>query len=171
MSSPHAAFVVTSQEEIETEKPSSGGGRCEFSTDWAIDLRPRRARASSRREEQDGPLFQALSHDQLLGLAHDTVEAARDHEPDRVETTTLRLFEAFSDHMLAELPALMRLPAGDPRNVRHGQQQVEDLLLDLAACAAEGTEHCECENLAGEVEAQLARQTSDEGSQLLAAAD
>ena len=173
MSSPYEAFRVTSQVQIHTGRQAEEGDDCGFATEWAIapSSGRQRIRPSCRKTELDVARSGVLGHDQVLRLAHETVEAAHDHEPERVESKTRRLFEALSDHMRTERPALMRLRASDLRLIRRGQQQVEGLLLDLATSAAERTEHCECESLAGEVEAELARQATDERRQLLAAAD
>lgn len=116
--------------------------------------------------------FPTLSHDQLLSLARKTVEAARNHDFDHVEANALQLFEAFSDHVQAERPVfLQHLRSGDARLIRHAQQQIEDLLLKLAASAAQKADGCSCENLADDVVARLALQAADEGRQLLAVAD
>lgn len=152
---------------------NSSSDECAFITDWAIapSSWSRRDRHPSSGKDGAGHQFPPLSHDQLLELAHQTAEAARDHDPDRVEADALRLFEALSDHVLAERAAFFHLPAGDARLIRRGRQQIEDLLLDLAASAAEKTGSCECERLADDVVAQLALQATEERRQLLAAAD
>lgn len=152
---------------------SSPSDQSAFTTDWAIAPTSWSRRDRHPSSGKDGAVYQfpILSHDQLLELAHQTVEAAHDHDPDRVEADTLRLFEALSDHVLAEGPALFHLPASDARLIRRGQQQIEDLLLDLAASAAEKIGSCECEILADDVVAQLALQAAAERRQLLTAAD
>lgn len=154
--------------------PPFDGHTCEFTTDWAIAPSPcsRPGRPASGRRE--GPLHpvRTLNHDQLLSLARQTAEAARDHDAARVEADAFQLFEALSDHVLAERPEFLRhLRSGDARLIRHAQQKIEELLLKLAATAAHETDCCDCESLADDVVAQLALQVADERRQLLAVGD
>ena len=115
--------------------------------------------------------FPTLSHNQLLDLAHQSVEAAQDHDPDRVEAEALRLFEALTDHVLAEGPALLYLPPDDASLLRRGQQRIADRLLDLAASAAQKTDRCDCDRIAEDVVAEIALQANDERRHFLASVD
>ena len=147
---------------------------CEFTTDWAVapSSYAHHDRQAASPSEAAGHPSPILSHDQLLSLARTTAEAAREHDPDRVEADALRLFEALSDHILAERRTFLRhLSAGDARLIRHAHQNLEELVLKLAASAAQKTDRCDCESLADTVVAQLSLQAADERRQLLAVAD
>jgi hypothetical protein len=147
---------------------------CEFTTDWAIapSSCSHHDRRAASRSQATGYPFPTLSHDQLLSLACTTAKAAREHDPDQVQADALRLFEALSDHILAERRTFLRhLSAGDARLIRHAHQKLEDLVLRLAASAAQKTDRCDCESLADAVVAQLSLQAADERRQLLAVAD
>lgn len=115
--------------------------------------------------------FPTLSHDQLVKLAHEIIDAAHDHDPNRVEAGALRLFQGLIDHVLAERPAFEHLTPADARFLVLGQHRIVDLLLELAASAAENTDDCRCERVADNVVSELVHQTGDERRHLLAAVD
>lgn len=110
-----------------------------------------------------------LSHDELLTLAHKTEAAARDHDRDRLEAEALRLFEALNDHVVAERPALLHVAPGDARLLEHGQQRIVDLVVELAASAAEDRDGCRCDRLADNLLAELTLQAGDERRHLATA--
>lgn len=102
-----------------------------------------------------------LNHDALLTLAHKTEAAAHDSDRDRLETTSLHLFEALVDHVDAERLDLAHLAPGEGRLLLRGQQRVVDLLVELAV-AAQSPGPCHCDNLAQHLSAQLSLQADDE---------
>ena len=114
--------------------------------------------------------FPTLSHDQLLEVAYRTVDAAHDHDPIRVGASTLQLYVALTDHVLGERPAFLRLPPGDARLLERGQQRIVDLLGLLADSAAEDTDGCACNRIAGTLVAELELQAADERRYLHATA-
>jgi hypothetical protein len=117
--------------------------------------------ASARKGETVYP-FPTLNHDQLLTLASKTRAAAQDHDPDRLETDALRLFQSLVDHVLAERPVLLHTPPAEARLLERGQQRVVNLLVELAATAAERPDECRCDHVAEELVAELALQADDE---------
>lgn len=146
----------------------------EFTTDWAITppSPSHQDRPATSRSKAGGSPFPILSHDQLLALARTTAEAAREHDTDRVEANARRLFEALSDHILAEQRTFLHhLSSGDARLIRHAHHKLEDLVLELAASAAKKTERCDCQSLADAILTQLSRQAADERRRLLAVSD
>jgi hypothetical protein len=106
--------------------------------------------------------FRTFNHEELLTLAQKTLAAARDGDHDRLEARALRLFEALSDHVLAERPALRRVSPGDARLLEAGQQRVVDRLVELAASAAQDEGSCRCDRLAANLLAELTLQADDE---------
>ena len=115
--------------------------------------------------------FPTLSHDQLINLAHDVLDAAQDHDPHRIDTDALRLFQGLIDHVLAERPAFLHLAPADARLLLHGQEHIIDLLFELTDSAAENAADCHCEHIAGSVVTELVNQASDEHRHLLAGID
>ena len=115
--------------------------------------------------------FPTLSHDQLLTLAYKTQGAARDHDRRRLEADTLHLFQALTDHVLAEQPGFLRIPPRDARLLERGQQRIVDLLVELAASATTDEHDCRCDRIADNLLAELTLQADDERRHLLAAVD
>jgi len=104
-------------------------------------------------------------HGALLTLARKTEAAARDADRERLEASTLRLFEALVSHLAAEHRDLAALAPGDARRVEHRQQRILEAIVDLAATAASARasgRDCRCPQLAQEVVALLAVQSDDE---------
>lgn len=112
-----------------------------------------------------------LGHEQLLTLARKTEAAARDGDRHRLEAAALRLFYALVDHVRAEAPALVAMPAGGTHDLLRGQQRVLDLLVDLAAAAQAVDGICRCDDLARQLVAQLTVQASEEHHHLPAPGD
>jgi hypothetical protein len=115
-------------------------------------------------------LLPALDHDQLLTLAFKTQAAAHDGDRDRLKADTLKLFAAFTEHLLSERPALLRVSPGDARILLRGQQRIVDLLIELAVYAARNSGECCCDRLADTLLAELTLQADDERRHLVAAA-
>lgn len=115
--------------------------------------------------------FPTLSHAQLLNLARRAVEAADNHDPAHVEEGARQLFEALTDHVLAERPAFWQLAPGDARLLELGQERIVDLLLKLGISATHDSGPCSCSAIAEELLAELALQADDERRLLLAATD
>ena len=103
-----------------------------------------------------------LDHHQLLTLARKTQGAAQDHDPARIETSSLRLFEALVDHVLAERSALLQVAPGEARLLERGQQRIVELVAELAATAAEAPADCRCDRVAADLVAELTLQADDE---------
>jgi hypothetical protein len=114
--------------------------------------------------------YHPLNHDQLLTLANKTRAAARDRDPDRLETDALRLFQELAEHLLAEQATLLHAAPADARLLERGQQRVVDLLVELAATAVEHGDDCRCDRLADNLVAELTVQAEGERRALLAAA-
>lgn len=101
------------------------------------------------------PRFQILSRAQLVGEAHDTLAFARHHDPRGVEASTLRLFDDFTEHVLAERGSAADLSPAAIHTLRQSQEHAADLLLALAASAARGDDQCSCEEIAENVVVEL----------------
>lgn len=109
----------------------------------------------------DPALPDTIEHEDLLTLARKSEAAARDGDPDRVETASLRLLEAFLVHVGAERRDLLRLAPGDARMVIRGQQRVVDAVVDLAISAG-SDEACDCARVSEDLIARLTLQAEDE---------
>lgn len=109
-----------------------------------------------------------LDHDALLTLARKTEGAARDHDPDRIETHALHLFQALVEHLLAERSALLQVAPAQARLLERGQQRVVDLVVELAATAASDPDECDCDQVAANLLAELTLQVGDERQARLA---
>ena len=143
-----------------------------YRTEWVIAPTSTPSVTATRgRKEGPGKPLPILSHKQLMGLAAIAVEAAHDHDSDRVETNALRLFDAVTEHVMSERLAFAQLSPGNARLLRHRQQHIVDLVLTLAASAAHKADLCHCEHIAGDVIAELAVQADDERRHLLAVAE
>lgn len=107
----------------------------------------------------------SMSHEDLMTLARKIAAAAHDHDPERIEGASLRLFEAFVAHVGAERSTLLDLPPGDARMLLRGQQRVIEQLVELAISAELGGE-CQCEAVADDLVARLSLQSEDERHRL-----
>jgi hypothetical protein len=76
-----------------------------------------------------------LCHEALLTLARKLEAAASDGDRDRVAEAARRLLDALVDHIRAEQPELVALPADERVELAHGQQQLVDHLVGLAVDA------------------------------------
>ena len=108
-----------------------------------------------------------LNHDQLLTLAEKTRAAARDHDRDRLEANTMRLFQALTDHVRAERTDLLDVAPNDAYRLELGQQHIIDLLIELAATARADPSDCRCNRLADSVLTELSLQADSERRHLM----
>lgn len=113
----------------------------------------------------DPALPETIDHEALLTLARKSQAAARDADPDRVETASLRLLEAFAIHVQAEQPALLRLTPGEARMVIRGQQRVIEAIIDLIIAAGSDSP-CNCARLSEDLIVRLTLQSEDESHHL-----
>jgi len=107
-----------------------------------------------------------LDHEGLLTLARKLEGAVSDGDRDRLATAAQRLSEALVDHVGAERPALLQLPADESLLLLRGQQRVMDLVVDLTH-AAENPGPCRCPDVARQLLAQLTLQAGDERRSLV----
>lgn len=104
--------------------------------------------------------LQILSQAQLLRVAHNALESARAHDPGAVEAGSLRLFDAFTERVLAEREMIAQLSSGEVHQLRQSQERAADLLLALAASATQRADRCRCEQLAEDLIVELAEAAS-----------
>jgi hypothetical protein len=108
-----------------------------------------------------------LTHEQLLTLARKVQAAAHDNDPERLESSRLRLFEALTAHLDAEHDALSRLPEPQRDVVARGQRRLVDLLGTLAQ-PAQGQPLRTWSRVADELLDSLGLQAGDERRSLRA---
>ncbi len=74
-----------------------------------------------------------LGHEALLTLARKVDAAASDNDADRLRGAAKHLLGALRTHVRAEANDMNQLPTASARSLRHGQQRLLDLVVEIVA--------------------------------------